>query len=232
MLQVTPAINCSDFECVKERFDFVLNQLESEWAHFDVSDGEFGNFLNWNKPEEFVKKYSVENDIFIETHLMVKRPEDLLEPWKEMKVKRFIIHLETVLEGDRERKRGNGESALGTIFDFCADNDIELMLASVPGTPIERMTPYLDEFQAFQILSVDPGPSGQRFKRSVLEKIRYIRERMPDVDIEVDGDVNPQTLSMAKEAGANLFVSGSYIFNSEDPGKAYRVLKEEAEKKV
>lgn len=231
-MEVIPAINCSDFGSVKERFDFALDVLNVSWVHFDVSDGKFGKANTWNKPEEFSKRYGKDIGVDMEAHLMVKNPENFIESWWKMGIKRFIIHLETVIDDKGERKEKDGSSALGNIFDFCSEYGAELMISSVPETPIENTIPYLEEFQSFQVLAVSPGPSGQNFNPLVLEKIRFLRERFPDLDIEVDGDVSPKNLLLAKKAGANLFVSGSYIFDSSDPEKAYRILKEEAEKKI
>jgi ribulose-phosphate 3-epimerase len=86
------------------------------------------------------------------------------------------------------------------------------------------MNPYLKHSRLFQVLAVQPGPSGQPFLSSVLEKIRFLREEHPDATIEVDGGINLETAKLVKEFGADTIVSSSYIFNSPDPKRAYQEL--------
>ncbi len=74
------------------------------------------------------------------------------------------------------------------------------------------------------ILAVEPGFYGGKFLPEILEKVKFLRKLKPHLDIEVDGGVNPKTVKMIIEAGANLLVCGSYIFHSKDPKKALKNL--------
>ena len=98
------------------------------------------------------------------------------------------------------------------------------MLASDPETPIEALRPYFGLFSEFLALAVHPGPAGQSFNLSVIEKIRALKQEGA-IMIEVDGGMNPETVKLVKKAGANMVASGAYIFNAPDPQKAYEELK-------
>lgn len=210
-MEVIPAINCLDSACVREKLSVVKSQLPVQWLHFDVSDGKFTPVKTWNKPEELKLK------IDVEIHLMVHQPVDYVDAWLKADAKRIIVHLEAIMDKRDEFPR---------VLEKCSAANTELMLALNPGLPVEAVFPYLDSLLFVQFLAVKPGPSGQKFDERVLEKIKVLRERAPDIVIEVDGGINPETARKVKEAGADIVVSASYIFGSENPQKAYQKLVE------
>ena len=81
------------------------------------------------------------------------------------------------------------------------------------------------------IMTVQPGFGGQKFMASELPKVRALRERYPDLDIEVDGGIGPGTIDQAAEAGANVIVAGSAVFGAESPGDVIRQLREAVDKR-
>ncbi len=190
----------------------------SEWAHLDVEDGVFTPNTTWNNLEEFSHLASELPMLRFEAHLMVVNPEKVVEAWFKAGAERVIVHLEAI--GDPHRLL-----AIPPIYRSPTMIDGgRVMLAVNPGTSAEALVPYLNSFFGFQILAVAPGPSGQKFNESVVEKIKFIREHAPNAIIEVDGGINPETAKLAKEAGANILVSTSYIMNSPDPKHAYEEL--------
>lgn len=213
-MQVIPAINCSGFECVKKRLA-QIEELGGDWAHIDIADGRFAPTKTWNNPQEVSYFTSRFPHLNIEVHLMVQNPETVVESWLRVGTKRIIVHLESFR--DREEK-------LSSIFEMCAGRDAEAMLAINPETPVEGIFPYLDSLLFVQVLAVSPGPAGQKFNESVIQKIEVLRERAPNVLIEVDGGMNPETARLVRSAGADIIVSGSYIFDSEKPAAAYETL--------
>jgi len=226
-MEIIPAINCSDFECVKKRLTIVSSQLSFiSWLQFDIVDGKFAPITTWNNPQEFLNfKSQVPNlkNINIEIHLMVEEPEDFIEAWLKVGVKRVIVHLEVLNTETNSVKNSN---RLARILEKCSEYDTELMLALNLETPIEEVFPYLDSFLAIQLLAVKPGFTGQEFNKGVVEKIKILKERVPDIVIEIDGGINEDTAKIVKEAGADIIVSSSYIFNNPHPLKAYQVLKD------
>ena len=110
------------------------------------------------------------------------------------------------------------------ILTACREQGADTVLASNPETPIEEIKPYINLFSKFLALAVHPGPAGQSFNPSVLEKIKSLK-REDAIIIEVDGGMNPATAQLAKDAGADMITSGAYIFDSTDPRKAYEELR-------
>jgi len=99
------------------------------------------------------------------------------------------------------------------------------MLSSNPHTTTAELWPHLKTFKEYQVLAVDPGPAGQKFSPTVLEKIRFLRNFSPNAKIEVDGGITPEVAREVGAAGANVVVSATYIFGSKNPEKAYKKLK-------
>ena len=211
---IIPGINSRDYEAAA-RAAKKISEF-SDWAHLDVEDGVFTPNLTWGDPLEFKELRESETAIKMmnfEVHLMIQEPEKELQSWLGAGAKRVIIHLEAM-------------SNPHFILETAKKTGKEVMLAISPPTAVEMLTPYLSSFSAFQILAVSPGASGQKFDEKVLEKIKFLREGAPDAIIEVDGGINPETAKLAREAGARVLVSTSYIMNSPDPASAFRALAE------
>jgi len=215
MVTIIPAINASDFEEVEEQFAKALLILpQGGWIHIDIADGEFTPHHTWNKPEQLKKLVDEAQELApfnFEIHLMVQNPEKAVESWLHYGGNRIIIHAEAMTDDDYILGRADRHAA-------------DIMLAINPASPAEKLLAYKNQFHFFQILAVSPGSAGQKFKPEVLEKIRVLREKVPHAKIEVDGGINPETAKLCKEAGANLFVSASYIFGSNNPRQAYEEL--------
>jgi len=204
-MQVIPAINATSYAGAKKQIEQVAQFAEI--IHIDVVDGKFALNITWGSPEEF-KTFAAN----FEVHLMVDNPESVIEDWLKAGAKRIIIHLEAMTDPVY-------------ILETCEHYGAEAMLAINPGTEVGKLLPHTDEFKAFQLLAVNPGLAGQKFQHSIINKIELLREKSPNAKIEVDGGVNAETGKLAKEAGADMLVSASYIFESKNPKKAYEQLK-------
>lgn len=208
-MQVIPSINTPNFEGAKDKIHMAEGFLSKyDWIHIDVGDGIFSSVRSWGDPVEFK---SLDTHVNTEVHLMVENPEDISKAWLKAGVDRLVVHLESMRN-----------SAM--IMDLCKKHDADLMLAINPETIVENLIPYFHNVRHFQILGVNPGRAGQSFQESVLEKIIFLRERMPDAKIEVDGGVDLDIAKKVKEAGADMIVSATYIFEDSDPKEAYKRL--------
>ena len=100
-------------------------------------------------------------------------------------------------------------------------------IALKPGTPGEAVHAVCDAGKADMILvmTVEPGFGGQKFQPEMMPKVKALRERYPDVDIQVDGGLGPSTIDAAADAGANVIVAGSSVFGSSDPAAAIATLR-------
>ena len=85
-----------------------------------------------------------------------------------------------------------------------------------PETPVETLTPYLNEIDEALVMTVHPGYGGQSFIAECLPKVTWLREKCPDLDIRIDGGGNAETIPLSAKAGANMFVAGSYLFKQTD----------------
>mgnify|MGYP001609693918 CR=1 FL=1 len=214
-MQTIPVVNCPDFKCVKKRFA-EIKSIGSSWAHIDITDGKFTAVKTWNNPQELITNYQLLISNFkFEVHLMIENPLASIEDWLKAGAKRIIVHFEAI--------RGS-DNVFNALLDKCSAYDVELMLAINPETPAEDLMPYLDLVLFVQILAVKPGPAGQEFNEKVLEKIEFIRERNPDITIEVDGGINLETARLVKAAGADIVAAATYIFNNSNPQRAYEEL--------
>lgn len=181
------------------------------WIHLDVVDGKFAPNLTWNSSREAGIMKQELGIMNWEIHLMVVDPEMVAKDWLEAGVKRLIVHLESNVDTKN-------------LYELCKKYEAELFLAVGPEGKAEELALARNVADGFQILTVSPGKAGQSFGEESLKKIRFLRHKFPDVKIEVDGGINPKTAKLAKQAGADIFVSASYILNADEPKKAYEDL--------
>jgi len=201
--RVLPAIIAG----TQEELDAMLNRLKGnvEWVMLDLMDGLFV------PSTALMFDMRLPKGLRYEAHLMVKRPADLL-PKLKGKVESVIIHVESEGFEDALRKaRGMG---------------FEVAAAINPRTPTEEIERHLKTLDRVLVMTVEPGRYGAPFVADALEKVRRLRSLSPRLPIEVDGAMNPENARRAREAGANIFASGSYLMKSDDLRKALRALGE------
>ena len=207
MIQVIPAINAETWEEVLAKIKLV--EPFTEWVHIDVADGSFTPNKLWANPLDLS---TFETNLKIELHLMLSRPEDHLSTWFSDPVRRIIVHCEATEDMPR-------------VIRECHAERREVGAAILPDTIWTNLEPFADEVDLFQLLAVNPGFSGQEFQPHILEKIRNIRGKYPNKNIEVDGGINPETAKSCVAAGANILVAASYIFNHKNPKAAIQELR-------
>jgi ribulose-phosphate 3-epimerase len=207
---IIPAINCPDFSEASKHIRIAERFLppSTGWIHIDVSDGKFGNVKSWRDPEEF---RSMGVRLNVEVHLMVENPELVARGWLEAGARRLIVPVQAVTDFEGLVKLAKKYKAeVAPSFDMSISAEDSAL--------------YARKFEFVHLLAVEPGPSGQEFNPAVLEKLRFLRGQNRGVRIEIDGGINPDTAIEALGAGADVLVSGSYIFKNEDPAEAYREL--------
>lgn len=173
-------------------------------VQLDVMDNTFVPHTSWADARVIT---AMNLPFSFELHLMVNDPIAYLKQWGGLRIlQRAVAHVEA-LEQPRE------------FIESCRALGIECGLALSPGTPLDRITPYIAQLDVLLVLGVQPGESGQEFIPSALHTIRTIASYPEHPLIEVDGGVNAATLPAIREAGAQLFVSSSGIFNAGKPPK-------------
>ncbi len=210
MADIIPSINASTFAEVQERIAKVEPYVS--WCHLDVTDGVFSAHPTWNDPRDLPR---LRTKLKCEAHLMVAKPHAVIEQWFISPVRRVIVHLEAM--SDIECR---------TVTQKCHDAGREIGLAINPETPWIVFEPWFGKADLFLPLGVPPGASGQKPDWDLIAgKIAAIREACPSCIIEADGGVNQETAACAADAGANILVAGSAIFDAPDTAKAIEELK-------
>jgi ribulose-phosphate 3-epimerase len=170
-----------------------------ERIHLDVMDGQFVPPITFGA--QFAQSIFDDRGFF-EAHLMTESPEKHFDAFAKAGCKGIMFHVEATDHPHR-------------LLQQLRSMGMQAGIAINPGTAVESVLPLIDVAQLVLVMTVNPGWGGQKFIGSCLSKVRAIRIANPTIDIEVDGGIDPITLPSAKEAGANLFVAGSYLVSQD-----------------
>lgn len=212
---VIPSLNCRDTQCVHEK-SRIVSGIDAPWVHIDVADGEFAPVVLAEDAGAVMRILEEAHyQGYVEVHLMVARPETRIRAWLERGVKRIIVHAEAL----------PGPDALEILKSECEIFDAELGVAVHAKTLEHVVEPFLGKASFWTILSVPIGFSGGIFqKEESLRMLSFLRARAPKTVIEIDGGMREDTGLCVKNAGADIIVSGSFIFSHEDPKRAFHIL--------
>ncbi|MEM6507325.1 MAG: ribulose-phosphate 3-epimerase [Planctomycetota bacterium] len=207
---VAASILSADFGAMAADCQRVLG-LGADLLHVDVMDGHFAPNLTMGVDMiKGVRKHLP--TVNLDVHLMVEDPEHYLEPFAKAGASNFAFHVEVC-----NAVRGGGIDGHALIEKIHALG----MTAGVvinPPTDVESLEPYLDAVDLVLVMSVNPGFSGQSFMPEVLDKARWIKQRVDaNTRIEMDGGLNPQTAPLAVGAGVDTLVTASALFGADDP---------------
>ncbi len=211
-IKISPSILGGSFSNI-EKVILDLNQSKAEYIHFDVMDGDFVPNLTFGpKFISNVRKFS--NKVF-DVHLMINRVEKFLDDYVEAGADIISFHLEI---------NENVENIIKKI----KKKGVKCGLAIKPNTPWSEIQPYLQYIDQIIIMTVEPGFGGQKFMNDQIDKIKnlssHIKLNSLNIDIEIDGGINFETGKICVEAGANILVAGSFLFNQGDLISATNVL--------
>jgi ribulose-phosphate 3-epimerase len=159
-------------------------------------------------------------EAYIDCHLMVSEPANWVEPMKKAGATGFTFHLESDLPGGDPN----------AMIKLVRDAGMKVGMVIKPDTPVESLYPYVDKLDMVLIMTVVPGFSGQSFMPEMMPKVKALREKYPNLTIQVDGGLSPSTIDVAAEAGANAIVAASAIFGSDDRRGVISTLRAGVEK--
>lgn len=216
MIKISPSILSSDYGNLSSE----LKRMEAcgaDMLHIDVMDGHFVPNITLGAP--IVKCIRKSSTLPFDVHLMISDPYKYIPDFVNAGSDIITFHAES-------------DSDIEKTIDLILASGKKAGLSVKPKTPVEAVYPYLDKLSMVLVMTVEPGFGGQSFMDDMMPKVSAVRSEIDrrglDVDIQVDGGINKDTISIAAKAGANVFVSGNAIFSSDDAEKTIADFKARA----
>ena len=190
-----------------------LEDANVEYLHLDVMDNVF--VPNKTFDYNLVKELKPKTKMILDTHLMIANPDELIDEYIKTKSDYLCFHIEAA-KNPKE------------IIKKIKDNNLKCGISVKPNTPLSTIEEYLEDLDLVLVMSVEPGFGGQKFMVDMLQKVKKLKELREKNNynylIEIDGGLNNNTAVLAKEAGCDIIVVGTYLFNSEDIKKTVKEL--------
>ena len=200
-IKISPSILSCNFSKLGEEIES-LEKAGADLIHIDVMDGHF--VPNITIGPEVIKKIRPLTKVPFDVHLMISPVDNFIEDFANAGSDIITIHPEATK---------NLKKSIELIKKF----DKKIGISLNPNSEISLVEPYLNDIDLILVMSVNPGFAGQKFKPEVLKKLEKIKKIIMSknlkIDLEIDGGINFQNSIDAKNAGANILVSGSTIFN-------------------
>ncbi len=224
---VAPSILAGDFGHLADEAKRI-EQAGADCIHVDIMDGHF--VPNLTLGPQALAAINRATDLFLDVHIMVYNPYDLVERLVEAGADRITFHFEATEDVEE-------------ILSYIRRCNVQAGLAFRPETSGEFVPKYLDKCDLVLLMTVPPGFGGQAFRSDVLDKIRFVREacdklniraggkmpvkgeKLPPFPIQVDGGIDDKTAPLCIEAGANVLVAGTYLFKETELSKGIEKLR-------
>ena len=213
MRLIAPSILSADFSCLGQEIRSV-EAAGADWIHVDVMDGHF--VPNITMGPLIVEAVRRSTGLPVDVHLMIENPDLYIEDFAHAGADYISVQVEACVH-------------LHRTIQLIKEQNVKAGAVLNPATPLSALEEILPDLDYLLIMTVNPGFGGQKFIQSSLEKIRKLKvlleERGLKLLIQVDGGVNAGTVQAIAQAGADVFVAGSAVFNSENYKEAIRLLK-------
>ena len=210
--KLAPSILSADFSDLKS----ALTQCESggaHWIHIDVMDNQFVPNLTIGPP--VVKSLRPKTNKFLDVHMMVINPENLVESFAKAGADMITFHVEATND-------------VQSVIDLIKATGTQVGLSIKPSTELSEIEPFYDKLDLILVMSVEPGFGGQGYIESSTDRVKKIKERLKElclqdrVLIEVDGGIKLHNAKKVIDAGADVLVAGSAVFGTNDPAQTIK----------
>lgn len=207
MIKIAPSLLSADFACLKDEIQAIEN-AKADWIHYDVMDGHFVPNISFGYG--ILKNVKKVTDMFLDVHLMISDPLQYVDQFIDSGASLIVFHIEAMADDEKTRQ----------LIQHIKERHVQVGISIKPNTDIACIANYLELLDVVLVMSVEPGFGGQSFMDSSLKKIADLKEMKIKHNyhylIEVDGGINDMTAKQCREAGAEVLVAGSYVFNSDN----------------
>ena len=214
MVKVAPSVLSANFAELKKDLDSI-KECNADWIHYDVMDGHFVPNISFGY--SILKDVSRVSDLYLDVHLMISEPRKYAQNFIDSGASMIVFHIEAM----------ESEEDVYELIHYIKERNVEVGISIKPATPVSAIEKYLELIDLVLVMSVEPGFGGQSFMPIAIDKIRELNLLKDKYNflIEVDGGINGETGKLCKDAGADVLVAGSYVFNAQDRKKAIESLK-------
>ncbi len=198
---LSPSILAADLLNLGSEIEKIENS-GAQYVHIDIMDGVFVPNISFGMP--IISAVRKQTDLILDVHLMITKPNRYLQVFLDCGADIITFHIEAL-----------DHNEIVEACQYIHSMNKKVGISIKPNTSYEAVLPYLDLVDMVLVMTVEPGFGGQQFMVETMDKIKMLRKHNDKVDIQVDGGINLNTIKIADEAGANVFVLGTAFFKAD-----------------